>query len=118
MIGHCGDTEDLEYLEQILRRGSYIGMDRFGLDMLRPMKNRVVTVARLCERGFAEQMVLSHVACCGIDFFPQGLPMPPQWNYRHICDDVIPALRKEGVSEQHLHAMTVDNPRRVLTGGA
>jgi phosphotriesterase-related protein len=44
--------------------------------------------------------------------------MPPQWNFRHICDDVIPALRKEGVSEEHIRAMTVDNPRRVLTGGA
>ena len=118
VIGHCGDTDDLDYLEEILRRGSYIGMDRFGLDMLLPMKKRIITVSKLCERGWAERMVLSHDACCHIDFFPPGTPMPPQWNFRHICDDVIPALRKEGVSEEHLRAMTVDNPRRVLTGGA
>lgn len=115
VIGHCGDTDDLEYLEEILTRGSFIGMDRFGLDMILPMEKRVVTVARLCERGWAERMVLSHDACCAIDFFPPGLvEMPPRWNYRHICDDVIPALRKEGVSEMDLTAMTIDNPRRIL----
>jgi len=118
VIGHCGDTTDLAYLEEILRRGSYIGMDRFGLEMILPTEPRVVTVARLCERGWAERMVLSHDACCAIDFFPPDIPRPPKWNFRHICDDVIPALRKQGVSEAQIHAMTVDNPRRVLTGEA
>ena len=118
VIGHCGDTSDLEYLEQILRRGSTIGMDRFGLDMIMPMQERVVTIAELCRRGWAERMVLSHDACCHIDFFPPGTPMPPRWNYRHICDDVVPALRKEGVSEEEIRAMTVDTPRRILTGSA
>jgi phosphotriesterase-related protein len=116
VIGHCGDTADLDYLETVLRRGSSIGMDRFGLDMILPMKERVVTIAELCRRGWAERMVLSHDACCHIDFFPPGLPMPPKWNYRHICEDVIPALREEGVPEAQIRAMTVDNPRRLLAG--
>ena len=114
VIGHCGDSDDLDYLEKILNRGSYIGMDRFGLDMILPMESRVATVAALCERGWAHRMVLSHDACCSIDFYPQGTPMPPHWNYRHICQDVIPALRKAGVSEAHLTEMTVKNPRRIL----
>lgn len=115
VIGHCGDTDDLEYLEEVLARGSFIGMDRFGLDMVLPMEKRVVTVARLCERGWGHRMVLSHDACCAIDFFPPGqVELPPKWNYRHICDDVIPALRKEGVSDADLTAMTTDNPRRIL----
>ena len=116
VIGHCGDTSDLEYLETVLRRGSSIGMDRFGLDMILPMKDRVVTIAELCRRGWADRMVLSHDACCHIDFFPPGLQMPPKWNYRHICEDVIPALREEGVTEAQIRAMTIDNPRRLLTG--
>lgn len=114
VIGHCGDSDNLDYLEKILNRGSYIGMDRFGLDMILPMESRVATVATLCERGWANRMVLSHDACCSIDFYPQGTPMPPHWNYRHICQDVIPALRKAGVSEAHLTEMTVTNPRRIL----
>jgi len=114
VIGHCGDSEDLDYLEKILKRGSYIGMDRFGLEMILSDEGRCATVARLCERGWAHRMVLSHDACCSLDFYPQGTPMPPQWNYRHICEDVIPALRTKGVSEADITEMTVANPRRIL----
>jgi phosphotriesterase-related protein len=116
VIGHCGDTTDADYLEEILRRGSVIGMDRFGLDMMLPMEQRVATIAELCRRGFAEQMVLSHDACCHIDWFPKEMipRMAPRWNFRHIPDDVIPALRKAGVSEADLRQMTVDTPRRLF----
>ncbi len=118
VIGHCGDTEDLEYLEAILKRGCFIGMDRFGLDMMLPMEKRVSTVAELCRRGFTDRMVLSHDACCHIDWFPAEMikQTAPRWNFRHIPDDVIPALRKEGVSEEQIRSMSVDNPRRIFEG--
>lgn len=116
VIGHCGDTEDVSHLEKILTRGSTIGMDRFGVNVYLPMDQRVSTVAELCRRGFAEKMVLSHDACCKFDFFPEEVIKPslPQWNFRHIPDDVLPALRKEGVSEELIHTLTVDNPRRIF----
>jgi phosphotriesterase-related protein len=116
VIGHCGDSDDLEYLESILVRGSSIGMDRFGLDMFLPMEKRVRTVAELCRRDRAEQMVLSHDVCCHFDFFLPELQelRASRWNLRHIPDDVIPALRKEGVGEQQLRELTVDNPRRIF----
>jgi phosphotriesterase-related protein len=116
VIGHCGDTEDAEHLEQILRRGSTIGMDRFGLDFMLPMEKRVSTIATLCKRGFAKQMVLSHDACCHIDWFSKEMvqQLAPRWTFRHIPDDVIPALRAEGVSDADIRTMTADNPRRIF----
>jgi phosphotriesterase-related protein len=114
VIGHCGDSEDVDYLERVLRRGSFIGMDRFGLDMILPTEKRVSTIAKLCERGWADRLVLSHDACCHIDWFPPEIPRPPRWNFRHIPDDVVPALRKEGVSEERIALMTAGNPRRVF----
>jgi phosphotriesterase-related protein len=42
--------------------------------------------------------------------------MAPRWNFRHIPDEVVPALRKAGVSDEHIRAMTVDNPRRIFEG--
>ena len=45
VIGHCGDTTDLEYLEELMANGSYIGMDRFGIDTVCPFEDRVSTVA-------------------------------------------------------------------------
>jgi phosphotriesterase-related protein len=116
VIGHCGDTDDLGYLEAVLASGATIGMDRFGLDQILPMDKRVITIAELCRRGFAERMVVSHDACCFIDFLPGGRASAffPRWTFRHIPDDVIPALRKEGVSDADIRCMTMDNPRRIF----
>jgi phosphotriesterase-related protein len=124
VIGHCGDSEDVSYLREILERGSTIGMDRFGLDMVLPTEKRVGVIVELCQAGYAEQMVLSHDACCHIDFFPEMTPeikaaMVPNWNFRHVPCDVVPALRNNGVPEEQIRAMTVDNPRRIFeTQGA
>jgi phosphotriesterase-related protein len=116
VIGHCGDSDDVKHLEEILARGSTIGMDRFGVNVYLPMQQRVSTVAELCRRGWTERMVLSHDACCKFDFFPEELVPAalPQWNFRHIPDDVIPALREEGVGEEQIHVLTVENPRRTF----
>ena len=64
VIGHSGDTTDLDYLEELIGNGSYIGMDRFGVDVFLPFEDRVNTVAAMCERGHADKMVLSHDAAC------------------------------------------------------
>lgn len=114
VIGHSGDTEDTDYLEKLIDAGSFIGMDRFGIDVILPTEKRVATIAKMCEKGYAERMVLSHDASCYIDWYDPAAvkAMIPKWNYLHILDDVIPALRQSGVSEQRLGAMTIDNPRR------
>jgi phosphotriesterase-related protein len=116
VIGHCGDTEDVDLLEEILRRGSFIGMDRFGLDMILPMEKRVSVIAELCRRGWVDRLVLSHDCCCHIDWFPEAevRRLAPRWTFRHIPDEVLPALRADGVTDAQITTMTVDNPRRVF----
>jgi phosphotriesterase-related protein len=53
IIGHSGDSEDLDYLTTLVDRGSYIGMDRFGLEGILSTEKRVAVIARLCEMGYA-----------------------------------------------------------------
>ena len=120
VIGHSGDSTDLEYLTELMDAGSLIGMDRFGIDVLLPFEQRVETVAELCRRGRAEGMVLSHDASCFIDWFPVAAKETavPNWHFTHIHDDVLPALRERGVSEQQLGTMLVENPRRYFSNGA
>jgi len=116
VIGHCGDTTDLGYLEELIGNGSYIGMDRFGLDTILSFEDRVNTVAEMCKRGHAGKMVLSHDAACYNHWLPER-PLPvmlPRWHYLHIHNDVIPALKQKGVTEEHLRAMLVENPRRIF----
>lgn len=116
IIGHCGDTTDIGYLEELIANGSYIGMDRFGIDAYLPFEERVATVATMCERGHAEHMVLSHDTWCYFDALPDELTTMalPNSHYLHIHDDVIPALRQRGVTDEQLTTMLVDNPRRIL----
>jgi phosphotriesterase-related protein len=116
VIGHSGDTTDIAYLEEVIANGSYIGMDRFGIDVLLSFEDRVDTVARLCERGHADRMVLSHDASCHNDWLGDEIVAEalPQWNYLHISHDVIPALEDRGVTEEQLRQMLVDNPRAIF----
>jgi len=117
VIGHSGDTTDIGYLEELIAQGSYIGMDRFGVDAFLGFEDRVNTVATMCERGHADRMVLSHDASCYFDALPEEtLPVAlPNWHYLHIHDDVLPALRQRGVTEEQLTTMLVDNPRAIFS---
>src|SRR5579864_864237 len=116
VIGHSGDTTEIDYLEELIANGSYLGMDRFGIDTILPFEDRVNTVARLCERGHAGKLVLSHDAACFNDWLPErDLPaVLPRWNYLHIHKDVIPALKQRGVTDEHIRIMMVDNPRAIF----
>jgi phosphotriesterase-related protein len=116
VIGHCGDTTDLDYLEEIISAGSYIGMDRFGIDVYLPFEDRVNTVAQMVERGHADKMVLSHDAACYFDALPEEtLPVVlPNWHYLHIHNDVIPALKERGVTQDQLDTMLITNPRKIF----
>jgi phosphotriesterase-related protein len=116
IIGHSGDTTDIEYLEKLIDNGSYIGMDRFGIDVLLPFEDRVNTVAKMCELGHAGNMVLSQDASCFMDALPEAaVPvMLPNWHYLHIHNDVIPALRERGVTNEQINTMLVENPRKIF----
>jgi phosphotriesterase-related protein len=66
-------------------------------------------------------MVLSHDASCFFHWMPEKLvpSLLPRWNYRHIHQDVIPALKHKGVTDEQIRTMMVENPRRIFeTQGA
>ncbi|MDE2403712.1 MAG: phosphotriesterase [Sphingomonadales bacterium] len=121
VIGHCGDSTDIDYLMAVADRGSLLGMDRFGINFTITAEERVATIAELCRRGYAGSMALGHDCCAWSDFFPSVSDyhrVMPQHHYLHIHDDVIPALRAAGVSEGDLELMFVANPRRHYEGPA
>ena len=116
IIGHSGDSDDLGYLRGLMERGSTIGMDRFGLENFLPTAKRVEVVARLCAEGYAAKMVLSHDANCWSDMLSEEdkRQTRPLWHYNHISDDILPALRKAGVSDDQIDQMLVHNPRAIF----
>lgn len=118
VIGHAGDSNDLDYLSELAEAGCLLGMDRFGLDIYNPTSSRVDTIVALAERGYADRMVLAHDASCYIDYFP-GVEaqaakeqIAPNWNFTHISRDVLPMLQEKGVTEDQIRQMLVEAPRR------
>jgi phosphotriesterase-related protein len=123
VVGHAGDSNDVDYLMALADSGATLGMDRFGLDLFNPTPDRVRTIAELAGRGYADRMVLSHDANCFIDYFgadPDAAKAAatPNWHFEHISTDVLPALRSSGVTEEQIGQMLVDNPRRYFTRSA
>lgn len=113
VLGHSGDSTDVDHLSVLAEAGFVLGMDRFGIHAGTTFEQRCDTVVELCRRGFADRMVLSQDAACYIDWIdPEALQLMPQWHYLHIHDDVLPYLRDHGVTDEQLTAMLVDVPRR------
>ena len=126
VIGHAGDSNDLDYLTELADSGVLLGMDRFGLDLYNPGTERIKTIAALAARGYAASMVLAHDANCFIDYFGAAhdavrAAAAPNWHYEHISDDVLPALLDAGVTQAQIDTMLIENPVRYFTpakGGA
>jgi len=117
VIGHCGDTEEFEYLHRLMAAGSFLGMDRFGCEDYLPDVQRVAVVAQLCREGFADRLMLSHDSNSWSDR-DINLPADPRranWNYFHLHRDILPALRKAGVTEEQIGLMTGGNVARLFS---
>lgn len=116
VIGHSGDTDDLGYLQTLLDKGSYLGLDRFGLDYFLPLRRRIEVVAELCSRGYASQLLLSHDSCCAnIAYTAEEMEaLAPGHNLTLIEREVLPRLRGLGVGEADISAMLTTNPARLL----
>jgi phosphotriesterase-related protein len=114
VLGHSGDSSDADHLADLADRGYLLGMDRFGINLGPDFEARVAIVVELARRGYAGSMVLSHDAACYIDWVDQQLAplVLPDWHYLHIEQDVLPALRDRGVTDEQIDQMLVTNPRR------
>ncbi len=118
VIGHCGDSTDLDYLRTLMDAGSPIGMDRFGMDIMADEGDRIDTVVALCEQGYADRLTLSHDA----SFFSVNMEpsvrnrIMPNWHHRYISDTLLPEMRRRGVSDETIEQIMVKNPARILAG--
>jgi phosphotriesterase-related protein len=117
VIAHAGDSNDLEYLRAIADTGAWLGCDRFGIEHFNPLPDRINTVLALLAEGYGDHIHLSHDAACFLDFMigdPAFANEKP--DYLLISNQVVPALRNAGVTQEQVDEMMVANPRRFLTG--
>src|SRR4051812_48815696 len=122
-IAHTGDTDDLGYIEGLLEKGVYIGLDRYGLPMFLPTENRNRTTLALLERGYVERMFLSQDFVVALDWFPPeavegiiaGGLVEEDWSFTLLFERIIPTLKEGGMTDEQLDTMLVANPARWLS---
>jgi phosphotriesterase-related protein len=119
VIGHCSETTDLDYLQQIIDAGSYVGWDRCGQSMDVPLELQLDTLAELCYRGNASRVMLSHDKASYMDYWtnPEIDKVMPDWQYTYIHNRLLPGLRDRGVPEEEFEQMLVRNPREFFAQG-
>jgi phosphotriesterase-related protein len=122
-IAHCGDTDDVSYIEGLIDQGVYVGLDRYGLEMYLPIERRNATAAELLRRGHAERLMVSQDFCATIDWFPpeaaevfEGQGAIRNWSMTLVFDEVVPWLREQGaMDDDSFQTVFVENPKRWLT---
>lgn len=121
VVGHCDTYLFRDYHEAILRRGAYVEFDGVGgsndsrISAIRggasvdPEAKRVKHLVGLIRQGHTSQMVLSG-----------NVGRKSYWHayggigYDYCLREFLPKLREAGVSEEEIHTLIVENPRRIL----
>jgi phosphotriesterase-related protein len=120
IIGHCCGTSDHDYHMKIVRGGSYLGFDRFGLDIIHPDAERVTSLLKLIKKGAGSRVVVSHdtVWCW------RGEPIERKvldeiekvWTPSHFTKRIVPRLLAGGATQADVDTLLLENPRRFFAG--
>jgi phosphotriesterase-related protein len=115
IIGHQNNSTDLNYfLDQLKRPGFYLGFDRTGFSDPKAED----CIIELVKRGYANRIVLSH------DYVATWLGRPFKWTEGRFTEEYyyptyihkqfIPRMKAAGVTDEQIHTMMVENPRRLF----
>lgn len=130
MIGHQDEQKSAAPIAALAANGTFVGIDRVGLDSLASDDHRADMVAELVRGGHRERLCLSQDCVCNFkapkvpfalssgvkisveQFLASMKPMT------HVLTVFADKLRERGVTDEDLDVIFRDNPRRLLTGAA
>ncbi len=114
-----------EELISMARDGGYMEFDTFGQDSYTPWGDLVFLWRSIIDAGFANRMFFSMDSNWhwqngkktfeGADR-PDAGPDAGRRTYAYMMTDAVPKLLKSGFSQQVIHSILVDNPRRFFCG--
>ncbi len=123
-IGHMSDNIDIEYQEDTFKHGVYVSWDRMGLQGLVgcPMDaQRYPVMIELIKKGYADKMMISHDCILNwlgrpLNLPEAALPLVANWHPSHLFKNIIPELKKGGVTDAQITSIIKENPRRLFAG--
>ena len=121
IMGHLDSFADLGLLREVADTGATLEYDRFGWEdtswifdnpqLYTPSDvQRMERFEKLIEWGYGDRLVVAHDVCFKTDWAAYGGK-----GFAHIVENIVPRMRKRGFTEKQIHAILVDNPRRMLT---
>ncbi|MDA4123285.1 MAG: aryldialkylphosphatase [Thaumarchaeota archaeon] len=119
IIAHIERTiGELSQMKAVMDRGATIEFDVFGYfgtlqDLPFPDPNdqmRVHMVKQLVDAGYADRILISQDICEKQSLYCYG-----GFGYAHILENVVPLMRRRGMTQETIDRILVDNPRRFLT---
>ncbi len=111
-VGHLSDTEDYEYVKQILRYGCYIGLDRlYGHTDEEYIRRKVESIMEYRGSGYEDRILLSHDALFfnGFEAEPDINPKP---RFAYCFEAILPRLPKAAAEK-----IMKENPAGMLACG-
>ncbi len=104
----------------LAKTGCYLEYDLFGREGYYPLHTRVIDlpndaqrineIMELIDKGFLKQILISQDIWNKTQRCAYG-----GWGYAHILRDTLPVMRAKGMTEEQIHTIMVDNPRRAFT---
>ena len=114
VIGHADSYPYLDYYLELLERGASVEFDFLGMRFSPVDEANEPRVLRLLlellDRGHGEHLLLSQDVCHTMQLTAFGGN-----GYTYLQEKFLPRLRAAGADEATIAALTVENPRRVLS---
>lgn len=112
LIGHSCLSRDFDYHTRIVRGGSYLAFDRFGMPGMSD-ETRAAALMKLLDAGYASRLMVSHDSVWYWANGPSiGTGTYKNWVPTNFFERVIPMLRFGGATEEQIETMLTENPRR------
>lgn len=122
-ISHIDVENRYDYVIALLKKGVFVEFDNFGKEyyIRREVRNsgyglfvrdtdRVSFMKRLIDEGHLKQILLSCDVCLKNLLHTYG-----GWGYDHLLKNVVPMMEDEGITNEQIKTMLVDNPADWLT---
>jgi phosphotriesterase-related protein len=111
VIGHCDTVPSPDYHLALARAGAFVEFDTIRGDNGYDIGKRADYVLALVDAGHLERILLSHDVCIRSHLRALG-----GTGYTYVPTGFADVLRGRGLTDDDIHTLLVDNPRRALAG--
>ncbi len=123
-ISHIDVENREEYIFSLLEKGVYVEFDNFGKEyyIKREVRNsgyglfvhdtdRVALLKKLIDAGYLKQILLSCDVCLKNLLHTYG-----GWGYDHLLTNIVPMMEDEGITDEQIKTLLIENPAQWLCG--